>query len=561
MTSKTPNLTDGTYAFVVGADTGSAPTGFINWKGLKFISGSGFWFSNCKTRRRQLKYKALLLSLIFSLLSNLCIAYAEDSARVEMFSPRGMVKEVRQVNARFSEQMVPFGEPRLIEPFYINCPEKGQPRWIDGKNWSYDFSRDLPAGIVCEFTLKPALKTLLGKEVKGQKRFFFSTGGPAITESYPYEGFQNIDENQIFILALDTEPKGESITQNAYFSVGGINERVWVRILKGGEREKILKASGRNRDNNIPKIVIQAKQSFPNNSEVHLVWGKGVMSLSGVKTTKDQMLAFKTRGPFMAKFKCERENPKANCIPILQMTLNFSSSISLEYTSKIILRGPNNKIYTPSKVEENTEFIDSVSFKGPFPENASFTIEIPKDIKDDAGRNLANSDKFPLAVKTDEYPPLAKFSARFGIIELGDAVLPVTLRNIEPEVKARMAGVKEEKEETGEKPNDGESQKLKGKVHNISIGSDEEVIEWLKRVSQAKRENSVLRNEKEIRDFSIPKPGGQKAFEVVGIPLKNPGFYVVEIESDVLGASLLEKNKPMYVPTTALVTNLLAHLK
>lgn len=507
-----------------------------------------------------MRRKVLFLSLIFSLFSSLCITHAEEGARVEMFSPRGTVKEVRQVKARFSEQMVPFGEPRLTEPFDINCPEKGQSRWIDGKNWSYDFSRDLPAGIACEFTLKPDLKTLSGKEIKGQKRFSFSTGGPAIKESYPYEGSEYIDENQIFILMLDVEPKEESVISNVYFSVEGINERVGVRILKGEEREKILKVSGRNRDKNIPKIVIQAKQSFPNNSEIHLVWGKGVMPLSGVKTNKDQVLAFKTRGPFTATFNCERENPKANCIPILPMNLNFSSSVPWEYASKVILKG-KNKVYTPSKVEENTEFVDSVSFKGPFPEMASFTIEIPKDIKDDAGRDLANSDKFPLIVKTDEYPPLAKFSARFGIIELGDAMLPVTLRNIEPQVETRMAEVGEEKEKTDEKTNEGESQNLKGRVHKISTGGDEEIIEWLKKVSQAKRENSILKNEKGIRDFSIPKPGGQKAFEVVGIPLKNPGFYVVEIESDILGASLLAKKEPMYVPTTALVTNLSAHFK
>lgn len=65
------------------------------------------------------------LSPIFSLFSNLCITHAKEGVRVEMFSPQGMVKEVRQVKARFSEQLAPFGEPRLAEPFDINCPEKG----------------------------------------------------------------------------------------------------------------------------------------------------------------------------------------------------------------------------------------------------------------------------------------------------------------------------------------------------------------------------------------------------------------------------------------------------
>ena len=52
------------------------------------------------------------------------------------------------------------------------------------------------------------------------------------------------------------------------------------------------------------------------------------------------------------------------------------------------------------------------------------------------------------------------------------------------------------------------------------------------------------------KSFNLPKPNGAKSFEVVGIPLKDPGFYVVEIESEILGASLLGISKPMFVPTT-----------
>ena len=68
-------------------------------------------------------------------------------APVEIFSPQGEVKKVRQVMARFSEQMVPFGDPRELSPFEIKCPENGQARWADGRNWVYDFERDLPAGV------------------------------------------------------------------------------------------------------------------------------------------------------------------------------------------------------------------------------------------------------------------------------------------------------------------------------------------------------------------------------------------------------------------------------
>ena len=43
---------------------------------------------------------------------------------------------------------------------------------------------------------------------------------------------------------------------------------------------------------------------------------------------------------------------------------------------------------------------------------------------------------------------------------------------------------------------------------------------------------------------------------MIGIPLKTPGFHVVEIASPRLGQALLGEARPRYVATTALVTNL-----
>ena len=55
--------------------------------------------------------------------------------------------------------------------------------------------------------------------------------------------------------------------------------------------------------------------------------------------------------------------------------------------------------------------------------------------------------------------------------------------------------------------------------------------------------------------------GDPRPFEVVGIPLAEPGYHVVEIESRRLGASLLDKKAPMFVRTGVLVTNLGVHFK
>ena len=84
---------------------------------------------------------------------------------------------------------------------------------------------------------------------------------------------------------------------------------------------------------------------------------------------------------------------------------------------------------------------------------------------------------------------------------------------------------------------------------------------WLRRVAAAKRDASLFTSGQAAEEFKIPKTLGPGAFEVVGIPLKKPGLYIVEIESAILGKALLDPPRPMYVPAAALVTNLSVHFK
>jgi hypothetical protein len=374
---------------------------------------------------------------------------AQQQARIESFSPQGTVKRVRQVQVRFSEPMVPFGDLRAVsQPFDITCPEQGTPRWADDRNWVFDFDRDLPAGIRCEFRLKEGLRTLAGRQITGQRSFSFSTGGPAILRSTPYEGSGAIDEDQIFVLQLDSDATEASVLAHVSFAIDGIANPVAVRIVTGSEREDILKARYRYQKT-LPKylLLLQARQKFPTDTRINLIWGRGVASPSGVATEQDQTLPFVTREPFRATFHCQRENPQAACVPITPMVVDFSGPVPGSVLSKVVLKGPGGKEWKPQASESKEEFAYEVSFKPPFPEKSTFTISLPPGITDDAGRALTNAGEYPLTVRTDEYPPLAKFAASFGILELkGSPLLPVTLRNVEASVAAHMMEVQEGQE-------------------------------------------------------------------------------------------------------------------
>ena len=141
--------------------------------------------------------------------------HAQEGARVTQFSPQGTVKKVRQARAAFSEAMVAFGDPgAAADPFVVECAEEGSGRWADPRNWVYDFGRDLPAGVRCLFRLKPGLRSLAGRALD-PREFSFSTGGPAIVSTVPYEGNRGISEDQVFILKLDAVPDEASVLAHA----------------------------------------------------------------------------------------------------------------------------------------------------------------------------------------------------------------------------------------------------------------------------------------------------------------------------------------------------------
>ncbi len=487
-------------------------------------------------------------------------ALAAGAPMVTKFSPRGTVKQIRQVTARFSQAMVPLGDPRAsVTPFDIDCAPKGAARWIDSFNWSYDFASDLPAGVRCTFTLHPGLKALSGEAVAGAPPFTFDTGGPSVLESRPWSDSDSIDEQQAFVLMLDSAVDVASIPDHASFSVEGVAETVGVTVMQGADFDVLAKRFVRAIDKR-PFVILQARQSFPDGAAITLTWGKGIRSQSGIATTEDQQINFKVRKAFEAKIRCERENPKAGCIPLTPIQLHFTSEVTSALAHQVALIAPDGTRIAPT-IEDNSGDVKDLKFTAPFAESATYKIELPPNFADETGRVLINAASFPYPVATGEFPPLAKFSSRFGIIESADPMLPISVRNLEAEIhggELKLAGAAADGGGIG-----GLVARVYASLWRVPAPDPKSVLDWLKRVSAAKRKVSIFGDAPQSGEtsFAVPKPNGPNAFEVMAIPLKRRGLYIVELKSERLGAVLLGEQKPMYVPTAALVTNLAVHFK
>lgn len=263
------------------------------------------------------------------------------AASVQTFSPQGEVARVRQARATFSEAMVRLGDPRLPSPFDTRCtnpsPIPGTGRWVDDKTWVYDFTQDVPAGVACDFQLKPGTLSLAGQAIANATRFKFSTGGPAIVRAYPQPGeYSTIEEEQIFVLLLNGPATPATIEKFGYCEASGIGERLGLKVVSGPERDAVLKSVGL-----LPQqaraVAVTCARSLPNEAKVNVVWAAGIETPSGVPNSADRRVQYQVRAPFSASFSCERSSSRADCLPIRPVRVEFSSPVPRKYAERIAL--------------------------------------------------------------------------------------------------------------------------------------------------------------------------------------------------------------------------------
>ncbi len=523
-------------------------------------------------------------------ISLVCLCAAQAcAAGVESFSPQGEIKGVHQVTARFDVDMVPLGAPNLADPFQVDCPSRGSGRWLDHRNWVYDFEQDLPAGMACSFTLIQDAQALSGEKLTAA-RFGFSTGGPAILLTIPSEGAQ-IGEDQVFLLGLDAPVREASIGGRFWCVAEGVAEKIPALLVSGEDKVRVLAASrgffqdylqvlaphhsqylidmragGETAQRaagkaDTPVLVARCGRRLPANKAVSLIWEAGIASTSGVASSGEQKLAFRTRPDFSARLHCEKLNPRRPCLPVLPMRLEFSAPVALKAVAGIVLSS-SKQVWCGQISEDDRKsgYTESVTFAGPFPEGADFVLGLPARLHDQDGRGLINARSFPLKLKTDLAPPLAKFASEFGIYELhAQPALPLTVRYVDSLSL-------------------GHSQ---FSAEQLTTQNPVEIIEWMRRIRAMAEdvrgerdedkgyapithfgaEESIFEARHKITTYVLPKPLPDQETEVMAIPLIGAGFHIVEVASPRLGAALMDKAKPYHVRATALVTNLAVHFK
>ncbi len=518
------------------------------------------------------------------------LASFAQAARITAVSPSGEVPEVRQLSVRFSEAVVAAGDPRLPPPMTLQCGDgtpAGDGRWLNAQQWVFDLREPLAAGRRCTLQVAPGWKPLAGA-LEGPAEYRFSTGAPSPARIDPYPG-STIEEDQHFLLHLNGAVEAASVARNAWCEVEGLGERIAVQIVQGAPREALLRER-RIKPPHDRWLLLACTRPFAAEAGVRLVWGAGIASAQqpALVTTSPRTFTWKVRPRFTVEFSCERERADKPCMPLRPMVLRFSAPVPREQALAARLVPAGGKAIEPKASAASAgPQLSEVQFGAPLAENTRFTVTLPAGLRDEGGRALANTASFPLAVATAGMPPLAKFAAApFGIVEAGpQALLPLTLRQVQADLKNASTAGSLRVRRLDAAMSDAE---LLGwfarlnRYHEGELTAQEAGLpksEWtvVERQADARgkprdvrrerrvatRELSLLASDAEARRVELPQLASSeaKASEVIGVPLPQRGYHVIEVESRLLGDALLARRAPMFVRTGVLVTNLAVHFK
>jgi hypothetical protein len=563
------------------------------------------------------RHHAGLLLPLAALLWALLAPAATHAARVAAVSPQGEVGVVRQVVVRFDGPVVNAGDPRAAAPFKLTCngaPPTGHGHWADERRWVFDLAEPLAAGQRCTLRAEPGFRPG-GAALEGAGEFGFSTGAPVVLSLQPYPG-SRIEEDQHFLVRLNGEVDPASVARNAWCETEGVGERIALRVVEGALRDQVLARQGRAGRapaaagaQDTRALLVACQRVFAPEARVRLVWGAGIASAAvpgqpALLTRERQQWQWQVRPRLLAEFSCERESATAPCLPLRPMTLRFSAPVTrdLAAAARLVPIAAAGAAAAAQPIapkldddDRRAATLSEIRFAAPLPEHTRFQLTLPAGLKDDAGRPLSNAASFPLNVATGGLPPLAKFAgAPFGIIEAGlrpgePALLPLTLRHVQADLTGASTGgqvaVKRlpldqtdaallawiaRVQRWHERPLPAKEAGLPPSQWTETSTETETLADGRTRTRQVKRERtvpsrelSIFVGETEVRRAELPqrKDSAPRATEVLGVPLAQRGYHIVEVSSRILGESLLAKREPMFARTGVLVTNLAVHFK
>ena len=272
-------------------------------------------------------------------------------------------------------------------------------RWVDPRTWVYDFARDLPGRHHLHVHAAPRPGHRSGGAPVTVRPVHVLHRRPGDRARDPDRRRTRSPRIRCFVLQLDGDRRRRLDRRSTPASP--------CRACRSASAARCSRAPSATRS--CARSTTGSARSRSSSSRraggsrtarpVALVWGPGIRSPSGVASDDAADVALDDRGPsFTAELTCERENADSRLHSArARCGLQFSAPVARgRPRAARSLVGPDDRRWTPDAARRTRTGSTELTFAPPFPPDADRSaLELPPDLRDDAGRALENARQLP----------------------------------------------------------------------------------------------------------------------------------------------------------------------
>ena len=521
---------------------------------------------------------------LFSALA-LALAFTGPLAQAASLSitPSSDVRSLRQISVRFDTPMTALGQSNAPAPANVSCTHPnattalpaGSGRWVNERDWAYEFQSSLPAGTQCRISPQANLQSLAGVAVSspGEARFavlplgFYqlltqaSPGKQAdyallVQHPHPAGGRQSLAGNPFVCDVLDAKAKaslrGQVTEGNAQLDAGAVLRTLPTALLSDAQVRERFKSLAPHDDS---AVAMRCAGDLPDGATVRVRRQRDVdmrvqasaerVAFASRDTAGQERFAFDTRAPFTATLACEQpyrwrpmphgphrpargpaSTPASDglaCDVRLPIELNFSSPVRFNAGAmpQLLVKGVAMRP-TPSFSDESKQLILGLRWRinpADVPSAQGTRLQGGAGITDLEGRPLANPDTLQIPVQLLPPPPYLNGMANSGTIVPSKAVpglrrLSFATRGLEPQLAVSQ-------------------------WHLGAIQTDAQLLAAAKLVAAIREPNTLSDAEWNALLAQLPAPQAQTLtpsstqIELASLPLAGAGLHVARVRSPI----------------------------
>lgn len=356
--------------------------------------------------------------------------------QITRVQPTGEVQLAGTLTIAFSQPMVPLASledtRQLPIPVKLEPAVPGRWRWLGTHLLAFESEKHFPFATHYVVRIPAGTQSQLGGKLEQEAQFAFSTPVLELTHSFPYSGDTHTNPDTVFLLYFNQNI--DPATLFPFVQVTSQGRSVPVRVLSRQEFEQntfVKKHALTWKDN---RTLALLPEKLEKNTPYIITIKKGAPSAEGPrKTNVDQVISFKTYGPFYVRqIFCDEHN--SSCRPGYEWEMELSNPIRMDPKEiyKFIQISPS-----PKELDINLSGMYG-TISADFQPATRYTITIDSNLKDEYGQKLARPYVGVISV-ADAWPQLDMPADRIAVVEASiSRRLPVPAINILKPARVRL---------------------------------------------------------------------------------------------------------------------------